>query len=168
VYGMLVSGSFLSTLQVQPALGRDFRREEDEAPEKYPVAIISNDFWAKAFANDENVIGREIKLNGRGFTIIGVTPPSFTGLRLFFRPDIYIPTMMAQGLTNDGNDMLTHRSYRGFDMIARLKPGITIAQAQSEMDAVMRDLERAYPDTNKDTAVILRYEMDRRMPQRVQ
>ncbi len=168
VYGMLVSGSFLSTLQVQPALGRDFRPEEDEVPGKYPVAIISSDFWAKAFAKDKNVIGKEIKLNGRGFTIIGVTPETFGGVSLFFRPDIYVPTMMAQGLTNDGNDMLTHRSYRGFDMIARLKSGVTLAQAQSEMDGIMRDLERTYPDTNKDTAAFLRYEMDRRMAQGVQ
>jgi putative ABC transport system permease protein len=168
VYGMLVSGSFLSTLHVQPALGRDFRPEEDEVPGKYPVAIISSDLWAKAFANDRNVIGSQIKLNGRGFTVIGVTPASFTGVSLFFRPDIYVPAVMTQGLTNDGNDMLTHRSYRGFDMIARLKAGVTLAQAQSEMDGIMRDLERTYPDTNKDTAVILRHEMDRRLAQGVQ
>jgi len=168
VYGMLVSGSFLSTLQVHPVLGRDFRPEEDKVPGKYPVAIISSDLWAKALANDKNVIGREIKLNGRGFTIIGVTPTSFTGVSLFFRPDIYVPTMMAQGLTNDGNDMLTHRSYRGFDMIARVKPGVTLAQAQSEMDGIMRDLERTYPDTNKDTTVFLRHEIDRRFALGVQ
>jgi macrolide transport system ATP-binding/permease protein len=168
VYGMLVSGTFLSTLHVQPVLGRDFRPEEDEVPGKYPVAIISSDLWAKSFANDRNVIGKEIRLNGRGFTIIGVAPASFTGVSLFFRPDIYVPTMMTQGLTNDGNDMLTHRSYRGFDMIARLKPGVTLAQAQSEMDVIMRDLERTYPDTNKDAAAILRYEMDRRFAQGVQ
>jgi|SRR3954454_2898040 predicted permease len=165
IYGMLVSGSFLSTLHVQPVLGRDFRPEEDDVPGKYPVAIISSDLWARAFASDKSVIGREIKLNGRGFTIVGVTPKSFTGVTLFFRPDIYVPTMMAQGLTNDGNDMLTHRSYRGFDMIARLKPGVTLAQAQAEMDAIMPDLERTYPDTNKDSAVILRREMDRRFAQ---
>src|SRR4051794_27439348 len=55
VYGMLVSGSFLSTLHVQPVLGRDFRPEEDEVPGKYPVAIISSDLWARAFASDKDV-----------------------------------------------------------------------------------------------------------------
>jgi len=165
VYGLLVSGSFLSTLQVQPALGRDFRAEEDEVPGKYPVVIISHDLWVRAFTNDTNVIGREIRLNGRPFKIIGVTPESFTGTSLFARPDIYAPAMMAQGLTSDGNDMLMHRSYRGFDMIGRLKPGVTLAQAQAEMDGIVRDLERTYPDTNKDTAVYLRHEMDRRLSQ---
>ncbi|HEV2402487.1 MAG TPA: ABC transporter permease [Candidatus Sulfotelmatobacter sp.] len=165
VYGLLVSGSFLSTLQVEPALGRDFRPEEDEVPGKYPVVIISHNLWTRAFANDKNIIGTEIKLNGRPFTIIGVTPESFTGTSLFARPDIYAPAMMARGLTSDGDDMLTHRSYRGFDMIGRLKPGVTLAQAQAEMNAIMRDLERTYPDTNKDTAVYLRREMERRLSQ---
>ena len=168
IYGMLVSGTFLSTLQVEPALGRDFRPEEDDVPGKDPVAIISNDLWSSAFAKDKEVIGKQIRLNGRPFTIIGVTPKSFTGASLFFRPAIYVPAMMAQGLSTDGNDLLTHRSYRGFDMIGRLKPGVTLAQAQSEMDGIMRDLERTYPDTNKDTAVYLRHEMDRRMAQGVQ
>jgi putative ABC transport system permease protein len=165
VYGLLVSGGFLSTLQVQPALGRDFRPEEDEVPGKHPVVIISHDLWSRAFTNDKNIIGREIRLNGRPFTIIGVMPKSFTGTSLFARPDIYAPVMMAQGLTSDGNDMLTHRSYRGFDMIGRLKSGVTLAQARAEMDGIMRGLERMYPDTNKDTAVYLRHEMERRLSQ---
>jgi putative ABC transport system permease protein len=163
VYGLLVSGSFLSTLQVQPALGRDFRPEEDEVPEKYPVAVISNGLWGRAFANDKNVIGRVIKLNGRSFTIIGVTPKTFSGVSLFFRPDIYVPSMMAQGLSTDGNAMLTHREYRGFDMVGRLKPGVTVAQAQAEMNGIMRDLERTYPQTNKDATAYVRREMDRRL-----
>src|SRR5450755_1102154 len=163
VYGLLVSGSFFSTMQVQPALGRDFRLEEDEAPGKYPVAIISYALWGRVFANDKNVVGKLVKLNGKSFTIIGVAPKSFTGVDLFFRPDIYVPTMMTGGLTVDGNDVLTHRSFRGFEMMARLKPGVTVAQAQAEMDGIMGDLDRTYPDTNKDSTVYVRREMDRRL-----
>jgi predicted permease len=163
IYGLLVSGSFFSTMRVQPSLGRDFRPEEDEAPGKYPVAIISNALWGRAFANDKNVIGRQVKLNDKSFTIIGVAPQSFSGANLFFRPDIYVPTMMTEGLTTDGNQMLTHRSFRAFDMMGRLKPGVTVAQAQAEMDGIMRDLERIYPDTNKDSTIYVRREMDRRL-----
>jgi predicted permease len=163
VYGLLVSGSFFSTMRVQPALGRDFRLEEDEAPGKYPVAIISHALWGRVFANDKNVVGKLVKLNGKSFTIIGVAPKSFTGVDLFFRPDIYVPTMMTGGLTVDGNDVLTHRSFRGFEMMARLKPGVTVAQAQAEMDGIMGDLDRTYPDTNKDSTVYVRREMDRRL-----
>jgi predicted permease len=163
VWGLLVSGSFFSTMQVQPALGRDFRPVEDEVPGKYPVAIISYSLWGRAFANDQNVIGRQVTLNNKSFTIVGVAPKSFTGADLFYRPDIYVPTMMTQGLTTDGNEMLTHRSFRGFNMMGRLKPGVTVAQAQAEMDGIVRDLERTYPDTNKDTVVYVRNEMKRRL-----
>ncbi|HEX6823484.1 MAG TPA: ABC transporter permease [Candidatus Sulfotelmatobacter sp.] len=168
VYGLLVSRSFLSTLQVEPSLGRDFRPEEDEAPGKFPVVIISYGLWGRAFAHDKNVIGRQVKLNSQTFTIIGVTPQSFTGISLFFRPDIYVPTMMAQGLSSDGNDMLAHRGYRGFDMIGRLQPGVTVAQAQAEINGIMRDLERTYPDTNKDTVAYVRTEFGRRLAQGIQ
>jgi predicted permease len=163
VWGLLVSGSFFSTMQVPPALGRDFRPDEDEVPGKYPVAIISYSLWGRAFANDKSVIGRQVKLNNKSFTIIGVAPKSFTGADLFYRPDIYVPTVMTEGLTTDGNDMLTHRSYRGFNMMGRLKPDVTVAQAQAEMDGVVRDLERTYSDTNKDTVVYVRTEMARRL-----
>ena len=162
-WGLLVSGSFFSTMQVAPVMGRDFRRDEDEVPGKYPVAIISYALWGRSFANHPGVIGRQVKLNGQSFTIIGVAPESFTGPDLFYRPDIYVPTAMAAGLTPDGADMLTHRSYRGFNMLGRLKPGVKVAQAQAEMDTIMRDLERAYPDTNKDTAAFVRKEMNRRL-----
>jgi predicted permease len=163
VYGSLVSGNYFNTLQVQPALGRNFRAEEDMAPGKYPVAIISHGLWSRAFANDPNIIGRQVRLNGKSFTIIGVAPGSFTGSNLYYRPDFYVPVMMAQGLTTDGNDIFIHRSWREFDMLGRLKPGVTVAQAQAEMDGVARDLEKAYPDTNRNTVAHVRTEMGRRM-----
>ena len=163
VFGLLVSGSFFSTMQVQPALGRDFRPEEDQAQGKYPVAIISHALWDRTFAKDPGVIGKQVKLNGRSFSIVGVTPKWFSGPDLFFRPDIYVPTMMTAGLTPDGADMLTHRSFRGFNMVARLKPGVTVGQAQAEMDGIMHDLERTYPDTNRDTTAFVRKEMKRRL-----
>jgi predicted permease len=167
VYGSLVSGNFFSTMQIHPALGRDFRPEEDEAPGKSPVIIISHAFWGRAFANDPNIIGKLVKLNNKSFTIIGVTPKAFTGSNLYYRPDIYVPVMMAQGLTTDGNDIFTHRGWREFDMLGRLNAGVTVAQAQAEMNGIMRDLEKEYPDTNKDTAAFVRKEMDRRMSQGV-
>ena len=163
VYGSLVSASFLHTMQVPPSLGRDFRDDEDSVPWKYPVVIISDGLWGRVFANDPGIIGRQVKLNGKSFTIIGVTPKSFSGPNLFFRPDFYVPTMMVEGLTPDGNNTLTHRSWREFEMMGRLKPGVTVAQAQAEMNSIMPDLEKTYPDTNKDSVVYVRTEMKRRL-----
>jgi predicted permease len=165
VYGSLVSGNFFSTLEVRPAMGRDFRAEDDEAPGKSPVVIISHALWGRAFANDPEIVGKQVKLNGKSFTIIGVTPKAFTGQNLYYRPDIYVPVAMAEGLTTDGNDIFTHRGWREFEMFGRLKPGVTEAQAQAEMNGIMGQLEKEYPDTNKDAAAFVRKEMERRMSQ---
>jgi hypothetical protein len=94
--------------------------------------------------------------------IIGVAPKSFTGVDLWFRPDVYLP-MMTAAVAPDGSDTLTHRSYRGCDLLGRLKPGVTLAQAQAEMNVIMSGLERQYPEDNKDTIAILRNEMSRRL-----
>src|SRR5215472_4456844 len=163
VWGQLVSGNFFSTLGVQPALGRTFRPEEDQTPGKYPVMVISYSLWKRTFAGDPEIIGKQVELSGHSFAIIGVTPKSFSGVDLWYRPDVYIPMMMNAAVSPEGNDNLTHRSYRGCTLLGRLKPGVTIARAQAELNVIMAGLEREYPDSNKDTVAIIRSEMSRRL-----
>jgi predicted permease len=163
VWGQLVSGNFFSMLGVQPTLGRTFLPEEDQTPGKYPVMVISYSLWKRTFAGDPGIIGKQVELSGRSFTIIGVTPKSFSGVGLWFRPDVYLPMMMTPAVAPEGSDTLTHRSYRGCTLLGRLKPGVTIAQAQAEMNVIMSELEREYPDSNKDTVAIIRNEMSRRL-----
>jgi putative ABC transport system permease protein len=166
VWGQMVSGNFFSTLGVRPAVGRDFLPEEDKTPGKYPVMIISYSLWNQMFARNPEVIGKQVQLSGQSFTIIGVTPESFTGADIWFRPEIYLPMMMTAAVSPEGSDTLTHRSYRGCTLLGRLKPGVTIAQAQAEMNLIMSGLEREYPDSNKDTVAIIRKEMSRRLESR--
>jgi predicted permease len=163
VWGQLVSGNFFSTLGVQPELGRAFLPEEDQTPGKYPVMVISYSLWKRLFAGNREIIGKQVQLSGHIFTIIGVTPKSFSGADLWFRPEVYLPMMMTAAVSPEGSDTLTHRSYRGCTLLGRLKPGVTIAQAQAEMNVIMSTLEREYPDSNKDTVAIVRTEMSRRM-----
>jgi putative ABC transport system permease protein len=163
VAGLLVSANFFSALEVQPLLGRGFLPEEDQVPEKYPVAVISYSLWNRVFAKDPDVAGKIIKLNGHGFTIVGVAPESFTGIDLFFRPDIFVPTAMSAQVMADGSETLNQRSYRGFDIRGRLNPGVSVAQAQAEMNVIMSELEKEYPESNKDNVAIVRTEMGRRM-----
>ena len=163
VWGQLVSGNFFSTLGVQPVLGRAFLPEEDQTPGKYPVMVISYSLWNRMFAGNPDVIGKRVQLSGQSFTIIGVTPESFAGVDLWFRPEMYLPMMMTAAVSPEGSDTLTHRSYRGGTLLGRLKPGVTIAQAQAEMNIIMSNLEREYPDSNKDTVAIIRKEMSRRL-----
>jgi predicted permease len=161
--GYLVSANFFSALEVQPILGRGFLPEEDQVHEKYPVAVISYSLWNRVFAQDPGIIGKIIKLNGHSFTIVGVAPKSFTGIELFYRPDIFVPAAMAAHLTVDGPDTLKQRSYRGFYMLGRLHLGVSVAQAQAEMNVIMSDLEKEHPESNKDNVAIVRNEMSRRM-----
>jgi predicted permease len=163
VWGQLVSGNFFSTLGVQPELGRAFLPEEDQTPGKYPVMVISYSLWRRLFAGNREIIGKQVQLSGHSFTIIGVTPKSFSGADLWFRPEVYLPMMMTAAVSPEGSDTLTHRSYRGCTLLGRLRPGVTITQAQAEMNVVMSTLEREYPDSNKDTVAIVRTEMSRRL-----
>ena len=163
IWGQLVSGNFFSMLGVQPALGRTFLPEEDQTPGKYPVMLISYSLWLRMFAGDSGIVGTQVELSGHSFTIIGVTPKSFSGVDLWFRPDVYVPMMMAATVSPEGSDNLTHRDYRVCTLLGRLKPGFTIAQAQSEMNVIMSSLERDYPNSNKDTAAFVRSEMSRRL-----
>ena len=163
VWGQLVSGNFFSTLGVHPALGRTFLPEEDQTPGKYPVMVISYSLWKRTFGGNREIVGKQVELSGHSFTIIGVAPKSFTGVDLWFRPDVYLPMMMTAAVAPEGSDTLTHRDYRGCNLLGRLKPGVTIAQAQAELNVIMSDLERQYPATNKDTIAIIRNEMSRRL-----
>jgi putative ABC transport system permease protein len=163
VYGAMVSGNLFSTLQVKPIVGRDFLPEEDATPDKFPVAIISYSLWNRVFAKDPAIAGKQIKLNGHSFTIVGVTPQSFTGTDLFSRPEIFVPNMMSAEITADGADILKQRTYRNYAMFGRLNPGVTVAEAQAEMNVIMSELEREHPESNKDSVVIVRTELGRRM-----
>jgi predicted permease len=163
VYGSLVSANYFSTLDVQPALGRGFLPEEGQVPDKYPVVVISYALWSRAFASNPSVVGKNIKLNGHSFTIIGVAPKSFTGTDLFFRPDFFVPAVMSAQIIGDNGDTLTHREYRSFLIYGRLNSGVSVRQAQAEMNVIMSALEREYPDSNKDTVAIVRKEMNRRL-----
>jgi predicted permease len=122
--GTLSGDMFLETLGVVPMLGRGFSREEME-PGKDFVAIIGHGFWQRRFAGDPGVLGRQIQINGRPRTIIGVMPADFT---FYEKDDLLIP------LAASPEARAATRNY-SFPAIGRLKPGVTLAQAQAELSA---------------------------------
>jgi len=94
-YGYLVSGNFFRVLGVEPRLGRGFRIEEDRVPGEDAVVVLAHDFWKNEYSADPGVVGRSVRLNGLDFTVIGVTPESFTGMDQLLRPAFFVPTMMG-------------------------------------------------------------------------
>jgi predicted permease len=133
--GMEVSSGFFATLGVEPAKGHDFTPLED-LPHGTPAVIISDRLWRTRFASSPQALGKSILLDGTEYTIFGVLPPGF---RFISDADVY--TSLAQGEPLLYNDRTIH----AIVSIARLKPGVSIGQAEGEMSAVQESLDRLYP-----------------------
>ncbi|HYL35337.1 MAG TPA: ABC transporter permease [Bryobacteraceae bacterium] len=161
--GFQVSDNFFRVLRVQPALGRAFLPEEGRVSGRDPVAILSHDMWEKQFASDPAILGRTIRLNGIDFSVIGVTPASFTGLDALIRPSLYVPLGMLQRLAALPKDPLEDRSIHGLQVKARLKPGVSREQAQAELIGLAKNLEKSYPDTNRNRNAAVRTELQARV-----
>lgn len=161
--GKLVSADFFRTVGIEPQFGRDFRSDEDEVPGRDAVVILGHDFWMEWFGGDRSVLGRTVRLNGVEFTVIGVAPDGFAGLDQYRRYEFYAPLMMWPRLGNAGQQPLVARDVRAVTIRGRLKSGLTLAQAQSELSVIAKDLERAYPETNRNRGIAVRTELQDRI-----
>ena len=147
----MASASYFSMLGATPEIGRVFTADEDGAPDANPVVVISDAMWTARFARDPSALGRTIVLNDRPFTILGVMRPEFRGLS--FHADVWFPAAMAhvEGAPAD----LTDRGTRWLAAVGRLKPGVSLATAQRDLDRVAAELAGEYPRSNKDRGVQL-------------
>src|ERR1041385_8910670 len=127
VEGTLVSGNYFDVLGVKAELGRTFLPDEDKAP----VAVISHNVWQRRFNSDAGVVGKSMVLNGVQFTIVGVAPRDFVGAEEAFPRQVWIPLLMPASVRP--GPALDNRYVRNLDVIARLKHGITLRQAQAGM-----------------------------------
>jgi predicted permease len=149
--GEMVSGGFFQLIGAHAALGRTILPSDDDAPDAHPVAVISDALWRDRFAGDSAIVGRTITLNDRPLTVIGVMPPGFTGLS--FTADVWVPSMMIS-LTSPAS-IIERRGTRWLMAVGRLGPGVTMADAQRDLDGVATRLAQAYPETNTDRGVRL-------------
>jgi predicted permease len=136
INGQVVSGGYYTGLGVQPVLGRTIT-DDDDKPGAALVAVLSHQFWQERFAANPAVIGQSLKLNQQSFTIIGVTPPTFTGaLQVDFRPAVTVP-IASEPLLRGANSRLGTAKEPGdwwLDVMGRLKPGATREQARASLD----------------------------------
>ena len=144
VSAQYVTADFFSLLGVEPVAGRTFAPGEDErgAP---PVALIGADLWRRKFGSAPDVVGRGINLDDRSYTVAGIIPADFNlRVNIFRQSDVYVP------IGQWDNPALQNRGAAlGLHGVGRLKPGVTVEQAQADLDRVMRDLAAAYPATNR-------------------
>jgi predicted permease len=164
--GTLVSGNMMTLMGVEPVLGRSFRPDEDVVPGRDAVAVLGHTMWEQEFASDPRVLGRTIRIGGVPFTVIGVAPESFTGMNPMVRSDFFVPLMMSPRLISDPKTAsLEARDVRNLTLKGRLRPGVSQAEAQSELAAISSDLERAYPDTNRHRQYVIKTELQSRISQ---
>ena len=163
-YGLAVSANFFDVLHVRPALGRAFVPDEDRVAGRDAVIILSHETWTQQFGADANIVGREIRLTGEPFTVIGVTPEGFTGPDHFLPPHFYVPLAMLPKLAVGAQTtLLDQRDNRTLEVMGRLKPEVSLAQASEEVDRIGRALAQEYPAANGRRGLLLRREMDQRM-----
>ena len=141
----LVSAGYVEMLGATPIAGRSFSRKEDEERGAHPVALISSTFWKSRFAGAASAVGSPIRLNDTMFTIVGILPAGFTGLN--DQTDVWLP--MGMLAIAEPPRFFDARGSRWHQIVGRLKPGVTIAQASADVAAVARQLELAYPDSNE-------------------
>ena len=163
-FAALVSDNFFPVTGVTPSKGRAFFPEEASGPGR-PVAVISYDFWRQNYAGDEAAIGGALRLNGMVFTIVGVTPASFTGLDRFVSPSVFVPLGMGQRLDGLKDDPLDDRGRHDLVVKARLNAAVSRESAQAEATAIGAALEREYVKTNRNRRMTVRTELERRVQQ---
>ena len=136
-----VSSGFFSTLGVEARLGRTFTEDDDRLEDPPQVAVLNHGFWQRRFGGDPNVIGQRITLNGLGFSIIGVTPPGFSGFLVGPSQDLWIP-LSNIGRVNPGGfgDLILTGNSPMLLMMARLGPGVRMDQARAEVSVIDRQI----------------------------
>ncbi len=154
-----VSSNYFSSLGVKPAYGRLILPTEGLAPGADPVIVLGYSYWRKRFAGDPDVVGKKVELNQHPFTVIGVAPQEFKGTYSALNMDAFIPYSAKMEMAEDSDNPIektwTNRDYRTLTLMGRLKPGVSIKQAQASLNVVAQRISDQHPDTEKGIAVQL-------------
>ena len=149
----IVSSNYFSVLGVTPIQGRTFLPEEETPGRSVAVAIVSYSYWQKQGLNP-NTLGSQITINSRPYTVVGILPKGFTGTMHVFAPEIWLPLSVYRDVTNDfqGEDhtALEDRLSTQLLVIARMKPGVSVATAEPALKTLAANLEQTYPVEQKD------------------
>src|SRR6266498_1627387 len=152
-FSAIVTSNYFSVLGVPLARGRAFLTEEEMPGHNTPVAIVSYSYWQKHDL-DPNVLGSQLLINGRSFTIVGVTPKGFVGTMQILSPEVWLPMSVYDQVANDfesGNKTtIEDRKGTQLRIMGRLKPGMTASAAKPALEGLAANLEKAYPVEQKD------------------
>jgi len=158
VIGELVTARYFEVLGVRPVLGRSFTAEENGEGKGLPVAVLSHRLWQRRFGGDPQVLGKEFRMNGQVFTVIGVAPENFGGMMPAVTAQMWLPAAMSEEVEPLGNNRTsgplvgaTRAERRGQHWLwvrGRMKPGVTPAQVRTEMATISARLATEHPEVN--------------------
>ena len=156
VFGQVVTANFFTVLGVKPVLGRFFLPAEDvDVRGAFPYAVISHRLWRRQFHGDPEMAGKVVRMNGHRLTVIGVAPPEFRGTIPGLSLDIWVPLSMVLETGSLNTWAAEDRNARFLDVLVRLKPGVSIERARSEVKAIAAGIAAAYPKTHAGTSATL-------------
>lgn len=145
VWGYEATGNYFQMLGVKPLLGRFFGPEVDDKPGAHSIVVLSYRYWRSHLAADPNVIGRIVKINGVPFTVTGIARPDFSGTELIVNSDYWVP-MSMEAQIEPGNNWLPSRMAHNIWTMGRLKPGVSRAQAEANLNSIAQQLARVHPN----------------------
>jgi len=149
IFGEVVSGEFFSVLGIEALVGRTLLPSDDVSPGAHPVVMLGYRFWKSRFGGDPGVVGTEIRLGGRPYTIVGVVPKGYPGFLAAISTSFFAPVMMVNELQPFETDELEERGNQGTFVTARLRPGVRLPQAQAAIERAADDM-RALHLVNRD------------------
>jgi len=150
VWGVQASGNYFDALQIQPHLGRFFHASDEHGPNSAPYIVFSYAYWHSHFHDERGVIGRIVQLNNHPFTILGVAPLGFRGTLVFFSPEFFAPMVNQEQV--EGSNGLNDRGKRSvLGVMGHLKAGVTLAQANADLNSICFYLEKTYPKEESRT-----------------
>jgi predicted permease len=148
IWGYLATGNYFEVLGVPAAIGRTFTAAEDRGEGADPLVVLSFASWRTRFGSDPAILGKTVLLNGHPFSIIGVAPEGFNGTEVAFNSEFWAPMMMQEQVDPGSNWLHNRNEGRLNQVIGRMKPGLSMALAQSQMDAVSDQIARDNPTFN--------------------
>jgi predicted permease len=154
LWGYLVTGNYFDVLGVRANRGRLIAPDDDRLPGAHPVAVVSYQSWQQRFGADPGIVGKDLVVNGRSYTVIGVAPQEFFGTEVIAAPEMWFP-MAMQAQIEVGNEWLEERDVEPLFLQGRLKPGVSSARAVVALNSIAEDLEREYPDANEGKRVAI-------------
>ena len=155
VLGVIASANHFSVFGVNAALGRTFVPAEDTGRGAHPVAVLSWSTWKGTFGGDPGIVGRTFVLNGRSYSVVGVAPQEFRGALPLVIPALWVPLTQFDDVRPGSREQYTARGSNSFSVIARLKPGVTLAQANEHMKALIAGLRAEHPQDYDQSGINL-------------